>query len=330
MYAKALLASKYWSGIFTTCMLMGVLLFLLFFGAVPEKTNEFMIAPEVERWEPVVREAVKEEGLDEQYIPVLLAIIMQESGGTAADVMQSSESAGLLPGAIVNPTASIKQGVIHWKNMLQIGEKLGITDLPTIIQSYNFGPGWLYFIKDHGGMGTEVFKKQFSSIQTKVTSCGWRSPYCYGDYTYSEKVMRYFNRLQGEISTNVLYQQVMTEAIKYKGWPYSWGGASPTTSFDCSGLLQWAFASAGVTLPRTAQEQYKYTIRIQKQDLQPGDLVFFTGTSDHAFISHVGIYVGNEMMYNSNSKGVGYSDLTKPGWREKIYGYGRIPTGGTK
>ncbi|GAA3327088.1 hypothetical protein GCM10020331_065660 [Ectobacillus funiculus] len=107
------------------------------------------------------------EGVDEKYVPVLLAVITQESGGTAADVMQSSESAGLPPGAITDPAASIHQGVIHWKRMLNVAAALGITDLPTIVQSYNYGPGWLYYINTYGKVGTEALRKQFAREHAK-------------------------------------------------------------------------------------------------------------------------------------------------------------------
>jgi cell wall-associated NlpC family hydrolase len=327
----ALLGVKYWREFLIFCVLAFFLLFLIFFGGLNDDSGttyslQDNIAPEVARWDSVVREYVKMEGVDEKYVPVLLAVITQESGGTAADVMQSSESAGLPPGAITDPAASIHQGVIHWKRMLNVAAALGITDLPTIVQSYNYGPGWLYYINTYGKVGTEALRKQFAREHAKTASCGWRSPYCYGDYTYSQKVMNYWSRLAEPklAGGDALFQQVMTEALKFEGWPYQWGGETPNTSFDCSGLTKWAFAAAGIRLPRTAQEQYQYTKRISEQELRPGDLVFFTGTSDHAFISHVGIYVGDGKMYNSNSSGVQYSDLTAPAWRSKIYGYGRV------
>ncbi|UOY92848.1 lysozyme family protein [Ectobacillus sp. JY-23] len=313
---KGFVVLKYWKellvgGIFT-CMLG----FILLFGG-SELSESKPQTTSVSVWEPVMRMAVQDAGLEEQHVPILLAIMMQESGGKLADIMQSSESAGLPPGAITDPEVSIRQGVKHWKSMLDTARKLGITDLATIIQSYNYGPGWLYYVKEQGRIGTEELRKHFSLSHATSASCGWRTPHCYGDYTYAKKVMKY---LQGPGDT---FQAVMAEALKYKGWPYSWGGATPDTSFDCSGLTKWAFAAAGIYLPRTAQEQFQYTKRISEQELRPGDLVFFTGTSDHAFISHVGIYVGNGMMYNSNSAGVEYSDLHKAVWREKIYAYGR-------
>ena len=78
------------------------------------------------------------------------------------------------------------------------------------------------------------------------------------------------------------------------GRPYVWGGASPSTSFDCSGLVQWAFGQLGARLPRTAQQQYDASHRVARNDLKPGDLVFFERTyPSHERITHVGIYVGN-------------------------------------
>ncbi|HUY74415.1 MAG TPA: bifunctional lytic transglycosylase/C40 family peptidase [Candidatus Dormibacteraeota bacterium] len=88
------------------------------------------------------------------------------------------------------------------------------------------------------------------------------------------------------------------------GMPYVWGGASPATSFDCSGLVQWVYGQVDVTLPRTAQEQFDATVRLRPDQLQPGDLVFFAHTYPSADpITHVGIYVGNGTMINAPEEG---------------------------
>jgi cell wall-associated NlpC family hydrolase len=94
-------------------------------------------------------------------------------------------------------------------------------------------------------------------------------------------------------------------ARQYLGWPYAWGGASPATSFDCSGLVQWVYGQLGVALPRTAQAQYDATDRVAESDLRPGDLVFFAQTyPDPAeWITHVGIYVGSGIMINAPQEG---------------------------
>ncbi|MDA6131406.1 C40 family peptidase, partial [Escherichia coli] len=81
--------------------------------------------------------------------------------------------------------------------------------------------------------------------------------------------------------------------------------SNPSTGFDCSGLMQWAYAKAGIQLPRTSYEQYKFSQRITQDELQPGDLIFFS-TASYAPVTHVGMYVGNGKMYNSNDSGVVY------------------------
>jgi cell wall-associated NlpC family hydrolase len=93
----------------------------------------------------------------------------------------------------------------------------------------------------------------------------------------------------------------MEVALAQRGIMYVWGGASPSQGFDCSGLVQYAYAQEGVSLPRTAQAQYEMGQPVSRNALQPGDLVFFGyGPS---FIHHVGIYVGNNKMVNAATSG---------------------------
>ncbi len=89
------------------------------------------------------------------------------------------------------------------------------------------------------------------------------------------------------------------------GKPYILGGASPSTSFDCSGLVQWVYRQIDIVLPRTAQQQFNATDRIASDQLQPGDLVFFarTNPSSVEFITHVGIYAGSGQMVNAPTEG---------------------------
>ena len=83
------------------------------------------------------------------------------------------------------------------------------------------------------------------------------------------------------------YPQAAAIALHYLGVPYQWGGASPTTGFDCSGLVMYVYAQLGVELPHQAAAQYAYGTPVPRDQLQPGDLVFFNG------LSHVGIYIGS-------------------------------------
>jgi hypothetical protein len=111
------------------------------------------------------------------------------------------------------------------------------------------------------------------------------------------------------------------------GRPYVWGGASPASSFDCSGLVQWAFGQLGARLPRTAQQQYDATRRVSRNDLKPGDLVFFERTyPSNERITHVGIYVGNGRMINAPTTGdvIREMDVFTGYWGPRFAGGGRI------
>ncbi len=98
--------------------------------------------------------------------------------------------------------------------------------------------------------------------------------------------------------------QVVRLALAQVGTPYVWGGTDPATGVDCSGLVQWVYRQVGIDLPRTAQEQFDATARVPRDQLQPGDVVFFAGTYQSSdWITHVGIYVGNGQMVNAPTDG---------------------------
>lgn len=121
-----------------------------------------------------------------------------------------------------------------------------------------------------------------------------------------------------------LAQAVMKEALKYQGWDYVYGGSNPNTSFDCSGLVQWCYAKAGVSLPRTAQAQYDETQHIPLSQAQAGDLLFFHSTYNAGtYVTHVGIYAGNNQMYHAGDP-IGYTDLSSSYWQQHLIGAGRI------
>ncbi|KFM95522.1 NlpC/P60 family protein [Bacillus clarus] len=126
--------------------------------------------------------------------------------------------------------------------------------------------------------------------------------------------------------TTSQFQKVYAAMKKYEGKPYKYGGNSPKTGFDCSGLMQWGYGTQGIKLPRSAQQQYDFTKRISRSALQPGDLVFFKGTNGgKQGITHVGMYIGNNTFYNSSSsKGVSAAKLDNSYWKQHIAGYGKI------
>lgn len=97
---------------------------------------------------------------------------------------------------------------------------------------------------------------------------------------------------------------IIATAEKYIGVPYQWGGESPTTGFDCSGFVQYVFAQNGITLPRISSEQYKVGTPVALNQIEPGDLIFFS-IAKNGTVDHVGIYIGNNQFINaSSSKGV--------------------------
>ena len=118
---------------------------------------------------------------------------------------------------------------------------------------------------------------------------------------------------------------VAFEAAKSQlGVRYQWGGTSPQTGFDCSGLMQWSYAKAGISLPRVAADQFHVGTPVDLQHLREGDLVFFQDST--GYIHHVGMYVGNHQFLEAPHTGdvVKYDDLRKPYWAQQFAGGRRI------
>lgn len=122
-----------------------------------------------------------------------------------------------------------------------------------------------------------------------------------------------------------VFAALIAEAEKYLGYPYIWGGSSPSTSFDCSGFISWVFTQSGVlNVGRLgATSLYGVCSPITPEEARPGDLVFFQGTLPHnEGITHVGLYVGNGMMIHCGSP-ITYADLRDRFFQEHLWGYGR-------
>ena len=123
------------------------------------------------------------------------------------------------------------------------------------------------------------------------------------------------------------FAAMIEEAEKYLGYPYVWGGSSPSTSFDCSGFVCWVInhSSVGNVGRTTAQGIFNYTTPIAPSEAKPGDIIFFTGTYDSgSAVSHVGIYVGNGMMIHCGNP-ISYASVNTPYWQSHFYSYGRLP-----
>lgn len=130
----------------------------------------------------------------------------------------------------------------------------------------------------------------------------------------------------GEPMGNGSFAAMLAEAEKYLGYPYVWGGSSPSTSFDCSGYVSWVINQSGVGSVgrQTAGGLYNLSTPVSRENAQPGDLIFFTGTySSPGPVSHVGIYVGNGQMIHCGDP-ISYANINSSYWTKHFYAFGRI------
>ena len=121
------------------------------------------------------------------------------------------------------------------------------------------------------------------------------------------------------------FAAMISEAEKYLGYPYVWGGSSPSTSFDCSGFVSWVINHSGWSVGRqTAQGLYNLCTPVSSAQAKPGDLIYFVGTYDTAGVSHVGIYVGGGMMIHCGDP-ISYANINTSYWQSHYFSFGRLP-----
>jgi len=178
------------------------------------------LSAEVLKHQPMVEKYAKEYGISE-YVPYLLAIIQVESGGTAEDVMQSSESMGLPPNSL-DTESSIKQGCKYFASLLSSAESQGIEDINVVVQSYNYGGGYIGYVSKNGKKHSFTLAENFARDKSggkKVTytnpiavarNGGWR--YAYGNMFYVELVSQYLtvSQVSGELAQKIM-NEVMLE-----------------------------------------------------------------------------------------------------------------------
>ena len=146
---------------------------------------------------------------------------------------------------------------------------------------------------------------------------GYIGKYVEGSYTDYD--------IPPEVLDDEVFAAIIKEAEKYLGYPYVWGGSSPSTSFDCSGFVSWVINHSGWDVGRLgAQGLCNICTPVPSANVKPGDLVFFTGTYDTPGVSHVGIYVGNNMMIHCGDP-ISYANLNSSYWQAHFYRYGRLP-----
>lgn len=256
--------------------------FILFNGYNSEQIETSMgtlgITAEVEAYRDLVTEyAIKYE--IEDYVDLLLAVIMQESGGIGNDIFQASESLGLSPNTL-SVEESIDQGVKVMAARLAAAKVESITDMNKIrlaLQGYNFGGGYIRYAINRDGQWTQDNTNDFAKEQSKgkkrignkAQSLG---VWAYGDQYYTFHVLRYYSAsFTAEGNSGVV--DVAERCLNY---PYVYGATGPD-KFDCSGLVYYCYKLSGkYTGARLTAAGYKNVAApITQEEAVPGDLVFF-------------------------------------------------------
>ena len=170
-------------------------------------------------------------------------------------------------------------------------------------------------------------QEQLSMYALYMGTLGNR-PDLFADSTYVSKYSGDYDtyEIPPEALSDQRFANMMAEATKYIGYPYVWGGSSPSTSFDCSGFVSWVINNCGNgwNVGRLGADSLYYICTpVSAANAKPGDLVFFERTYDETGITHVGIYVGNGMMLHCGDP-IQYADLSGSYWQSHLYGYGRI------
>ena len=171
------------------------------------------------------------------------------------------------------------------------------------------------------GMSEDEMERYAVLLQTNGNR-----PDIFGDdiYAVTDEYTDY--DIPGEALTDTRFANMIREAEKYLGYPYVWGGSSPSTSFDCSGFVSWVINNCGNgwSVGRlTANGLMGVCDIIPRSSAKPGDLIFFQGTYDTSGASHVGIYVGNGMMIHCGNP-ISYASIESSYWQSHFYCFGRI------
>ncbi|MGE7869345.1 lysozyme family protein [Bacillus paramycoides] len=305
------------------------------------------LPPEVMRWKDMVEKECQAQGVPE-LVPYVLAIIMVESNGISEklpDIMQSSESQGWKMNTISNPKDSIYYGVMHLKGAFDDAKLLGINDLLAIVQTYNFGRNYVHWLAANNKTHSLETADNYSLTvvapaggNRNGTRIGYNQPVAFaynggyryingGNFYYAEMVKQYLSFSAGGSipEGSDFFKGLMNEAVKYNGNPYVWGGKSASQGFDCSGLTYWSYKTMGINIPMSATTQYDFTQPVELKDARPGDLIFFRGTyGGPNHVSHVGIYIDPNTMYDSNSSGIGYHTWSGAYWMQHFAGIRRV------
>lgn len=180
-----------------------------------------------------------------------------------------------------------------------------------------------HVITESGGMNEDQAERYAILLRTKGNKA-----YLFADDPYVSTSNEYLKYdIPSEALTDARFANMIREAEKYLGYPYVWGGSSPSTSFDCSGFVSYVInhCGNGWNVGRmTANGLMDHCAIIRPGEAKPGDLIFFQGTYNTSGASHVGIYVGNGMMIHCGNP-ISYASINTSYWQQHFYCYGRIP-----
>ena len=172
-----------------------------------------------------------------------------------------------------------------------------------------------------------MIEKQLSLYAAYMQTLGNRQDlFPSGSYPNASTIKKpTYYEIPPEALKDEAFAAMIAEADKYVGYPYVWGGSSPSTSFDCSGFISWVLNHSGWSVGRqTAQGLYNLCTPVTAEQAKPGDLVFFVGTYDTPGVSHVGLYVGNSVMLHCGDP-ISYTNLNSSYWQSHLFCYGRLP-----
>lgn len=272
------------------------------------------ISDKVLKYQPTIEKYAKEFGVSE-YVQLILALTMQESGGRYKDVMQASECGyntrySRSPNSITDPDYSIWCGVQEFRDAIQKAGVKSPTDMNNIklaLQGYNFGPAWIPWAKENGGY-SKANAQKFSNIW--AAKLGWKR---YGDVNYIDNVLKYYSVTEeaSKESTSTgasgKRQAFIKAAESFAGWKYSRDYRMSSWAVDCSSLVGRAMVKAGLTtkafVTTASMVSDNRFEKINKSQIKAGDILWEKG--------HVGVFLGNNKLIEAaNSKqGVVYSKL---------------------
>lgn len=286
------------------------------------------IPESVLRHEETILKYMKKYNISEEYLPYILAQATQESYGKEPDIFQASESKyGGRMGMIKTVEESIEHAMKRWREIMDDIEKRRLVfSVELVLQTYNFGSGYLSWIEEHGKKWTEENAMSFSTHMLQTLN-GW-SYSVYGDIKYIEHIYRYLDleviedeKFVSDEFDNIddeTIRVIIEEAYKYLDVPYQLSGNDPPNCIDCSAFTMRVYSKVGISFAWNALAQYNAVtqngknVKTEIEELQVGDLVFFKGTYDTSdWITHVGIYIGNGRMINAQLPKVKIADIKK-------------------